>query len=123
MPDYAKIQDEFLRKLVMGSESINSLPEKTVQTIIDGIASLEPTKQQEVIKLLESERERIATIKLSKGITTEKEIEEIEKNSRELTAIKHEYDNSIRQYRENKARTEDDETATEILKLLDTENQ
>lgn len=119
MPDYSKIEDEHLRHLLMESESIRSRPETEIQTIIEGIAALDPAKQKEIAAVLEEEQKRVEEAKLAKGITPEMEIQEIEKNENKLMEIKHEYDNSIRKYREEKSKKEDGLEAEKILELLD----
>lgn len=84
----------------MLSESIHSLPEDAVQTMIAQIASLDAGGQRAMIATLEDEQRQIAAAKAAKGITPDMEIERIKENAAQMSSIRRDFDMTVARERQ-----------------------
>lgn len=117
MPYYYNIQNEYLRMLVMASESIHSLAEDDLQKTIGQIAELDEEAQQAMISTLEDEQRAIAAAKRAKGITPKMEIAHLNRDIVALETIRHEFENAVLQEKEREAEQQHG-PADDILKNI-----
>ena len=116
MLQYNLIKNRELHELVMRSESIQSLPEKEAQDLIEKIAALPEEGQREMLKALEEEQRAITKAKAKKGIKTpEDEAKEIEAKTAQIKQITHEFKATVRKEEEG---SEQEKTAEAAEKLL-----
>ena len=117
MPYYYNIQNEYLRMLVMASESIHSLAEDDLQKTIAQIAELDEASQRAMIATLEDEQRAIAAAKRAKGITPKMEMAGLNRDIVALETIRHEFENAVLQEKEREA-NEEHGSAEDILKNI-----
>lgn len=118
MANFAVIQNEKLRDLIIRSESINSLPEDKRQQMIDKIALLQEAGVNAMIAILEQEQAKISAAKLAKGITPEIEHQQMQKKIVEVVAIKREFETGVRVELERVDREETLKAAEDLLRNL-----
>lgn len=119
MAYYYPIQNEYLRRLVMLSESIHSLDDNDVQEMVSQIALLDEAGQKAMISTLEDEQRQIAQEKAKRGITPEMEMRAIEENTAKLHSIKRDFETAIRKENERTQIVESNQEAENILRELD----
>lgn len=118
MVDYSLIKNEKLRQLVMLSESINSLEDAALETIIERISALPEEGEKEMIKALEDEQGQIKAAKLAKGITPEIEMEQLEEKKLQVVAVTHDLDKTVRVEHEKVEVAETASAAEDLIKNL-----
>lgn len=118
MINYDLIKNEKLRRLVIASESMQSLPEPEIQKMVERMAALPEAGQQQIIASLEKEQEQISKVKLAMGITPEVEVAELEEKIQKVNLIKKTLENTIRHEQEQAANNESEEAAEDVLKTL-----
>lgn len=118
MINYDLITNETLRRLIIASESIQSLAEAEIQKMVERIGALPETGQQQIIASLEKEQEQISKVKLAMGITPEVEVAELEEKIQKVNLIKKTLENTVRHEQEQAADTESEKAAENVLKTL-----
>lgn len=116
MPNYIKIQNEQLRKLVMISQSIASLSENDQIIMINQIVELDSEGQQELVKTLLEEQKTIAR---SQAVLAEQRVAHVDKNIALVLQIKQKFDTDVRKINEKEEVAQEEKSAENLLKQLE----
>jgi len=103
----------------MLSESIHSMTDREVQSMVEQIATLDEEGQKAMITTLEDEQRQIAAEKAKRGITPAMEMRAIEENTAKLHLIKHDFETTVRKENERTQILESEKAADNILRELD----
>ncbi len=112
------IENEMLRRLVMASESIASLPAADMEAMVKRIAALPVDGQMALMQTLQQEQEAIAAAKAAKGITPEMEAKLLEENVKQLTGVKREFEKAVRTEQEHEDAINSDKAADDLLQQM-----
>jgi hypothetical protein len=118
MLQYDPITNERLRRLVMASESIHSLPEENVRQMVMQIANLDSSGESALIQTLEDEQRQIAAAKRAKGLTPEMELARINENMAKMSKIKHDFEMSVLKENDREETQKSAQAADELLKNI-----
>ncbi len=115
MIHYERIKNEFLRKLIQNSVSIQSLDDEKKEEFIERAALLPKEGEEAMIALLQEEAEKIAT---GKYMSAEEKQKRLEENLRKVTDLKNGVLKMGRVEHEKMENSKDSQVAEDLLKQL-----